>query len=143
MISFVCDSRPRSVQAKRTNKYKNEIKEAFSKYYPEVTEKLNYSLYGLVYYFHKRPTDIDADNLSKPIWDALESILYDNDKIIKIRKAGVYQINKTGESFDIDITNMPSNVSQEFLEYLDTKEHILYIEIGKVCNEMYEIGVEL
>lgn len=46
-------------------------------------------VYGIVYYFRKEEVGFDADNISKPLWDALESICYDNDKQIRLRLAAV------------------------------------------------------
>jgi len=82
MYAFISNMRPCSVRAKTTERFKRAIKEAFKSYYPS-TERVSNDLYGVVYYFHKTHNQLDADNLSKPIWDALEGVLYEDDSIIK------------------------------------------------------------
>jgi len=142
MISFLCPYRPRSVNAEKTDKYKNKIKEYLLHYYPDISNFNNEKLYGIVYYFHKRKIELDADNLSKPVWDALEKILYNDDKIIKLRYSGVYDLNS--DITKLDITKMPKNVYCDFLEYIDNTqyEHLLYIELGKLSDGLYIIGGE-
>jgi len=142
MICFLCPYRPRSVNKKGTAKYQERIKEYLLKYHPEIVKFNNEKLYGIVYYFHKRKTELDADNLSKPIWDALESILYNDDKIIKLRYSGVYDINHN--TIKLDITKMPQNIYCDLLEYIDDVkcDDLLYIELGILNDSLYIIGGE-
>jgi hypothetical protein len=140
MVGFLCTFRPRSVNAKRAEKYKKEIVDSFKHYYPNNTIYYEEDIYGISYYFHKRKTSLDADNLSKPIWDALSSVVYKDDKIIKLRYSGIYDLNSQITRFDF--TKMPKNVYIDFLEYIEKYEHIVYIELGKLRNELYIIGGE-
>jgi Holliday junction resolvase RusA-like endonuclease len=80
MYAFLVNQRPCSVRAKMTDRFKASIQRAFQYYWPTKPLVSN-ALYGIVYYFHKTPTQLDADNISKPIWDALEGILYEDDAI--------------------------------------------------------------
>jgi hypothetical protein len=134
MISFLCAFRPRSVNAKRTAKFKEKIVSSFKDYYPNDHVYYKEALYGISYYFHKRKTDLDADNLSKPIWDALSSVVYEDDRIIKLRYSGIYDISDLITKFDF--TKMPKNVYSDFLEYIEKYEHIVYIEFRKTQNRI-------
>lgn len=100
------------------------------------------SLYGVAYYFHRGPTQIDADNLSKPIWDALQGAVYDDDASIKLRIAGVIDLSKPDGVVEMDLLRMPERVYESFLEAIDGEEHILYIEIGSIGMHHYRIGLE-
>jgi Holliday junction resolvase RusA-like endonuclease len=142
MIGFICPFRPRSVNAKQTEKYKEKIKEYFRYYYPDMSIFDNEKLYGIVYYFYRRKTELDADNLSKPIWDALETVLYNDDRIIKLRYSGIYDLKN--DVTKLDITRMPKNVYSDFLEYIENIEceHLSYIELGKLNNSLFIIGGE-
>jgi Holliday junction resolvase RusA-like endonuclease len=140
MIGFLCTFRPRSTNAKNTEKYKEEIRNSFKYYYPENNLCYDGEIYGISYYFHRRKTDLDADNLSKPIWDALNSILYKDDKIIKLRYSGVYDLGKSVTR--LDLTKMPQKVYLDFLEYIEKCEHIIYIELGKLQDDLYVMGGE-
>ena len=143
MVGFLCTHRPRSVNSKRkgTEKFKEAIRESFKYYYSD-TNLLDDELYGIAYYFHKKKTEIDADNLSKPIWDALETLLYKDDKIIKLRYTGIYDIKNDVRK--LNITKMPTNVFRDFLNLIDNNqiEHLIYIELGKLNNSLYIIGGE-
>ena len=44
-------------------------------------------LYAAIYYFYREDVGLDADNISKPAWDALNAVGYSDDKQIKIRTA--------------------------------------------------------
>jgi len=79
MYAFVAPTRPRSVQARKTAHYKDEVVRAFQRYVP-AAEYLDGPLYGVVYYFHNVKTDTDADNISKPVWDCLEGLAFANDR---------------------------------------------------------------
>jgi Holliday junction resolvase RusA-like endonuclease len=142
MIGFLCPFQPRSINARRKEKYKENIKQCLKHYYPDIPKFNNEKLYGIVYYFYKSKTGSDADNLSKPIWDALKTVLYNDDKIIKLRYSGVYDLNNDVNK--LDITKMPSNVYMDFMEYIENiqSEHLLYIELGKLNDSLYIIGGE-
>ena len=90
-------------------------------------------LYGKVYYFHKVKDKKDADNLSKPLWDALNEKLYDDDYQIKFRESAklfadplsTYGINvSNAEPKDYDV------IVDFFLNPVCTATRLLYIEIG-------------
>jgi hypothetical protein len=138
MYAFISNIRPCSVRAKTTERFKRAIKEAFKSYYPS-TELVSNDLYGVVYYFHKKHNQLDADNLSKPIWDALEGVLYEDDSIIKYRAAGIFDLR--GLEI-LDFTLMPEHVVHDFLERLDDSDHILYMEVGNLDYSLFKFGCE-
>jgi Holliday junction resolvase RusA-like endonuclease len=111
---FLSNSRPRSVNAKNTEIFKQDIQEAFKEYNFSANQ-LEGNLYGIVYYFHRIPTQIDADNISKPIWDALNTIAYSDDKNIKLRIAGVFDLNSVPIE-EIDTSQMSDSVIVDFLK---------------------------
>jgi hypothetical protein len=140
MYAFISNIRPCSVRAKATERFKRAIREAFKSYYPS-TDFVSNDLYGIVYYFHKKHNQLDADNLSKPIWDALEGILYEDDSIIKYRSAGIFDLRSSGLEI-LDITLIPEHVAYDFLERLNDSDHILYIEVGNLDYSMFKFGYE-
>jgi len=104
--------------------------------------------YGVVYYFvrdYKPHNDSDADNVSKPIWDALEGEAYDDDKVVRLRRAGVIEIGASNgaPSLDvIDVTEMPATASDRFFHLLEQEErHIVYVELGAVTPDMFTFNL--
>ena len=138
MLSFVCNLIPRSVNAKYCDKYKAKLARAFTRYHKTVG-LLEGELYGIVYYFVNRKTDMDADNISKPIWDSLEGIAYADDKIIKMRYSGIYNLREISQ---IDISNIPDVVFNDFMQSIDNEDHILYIELGRYNHNMFKFNIE-
>jgi len=139
MYVFLNNSRPRSVNAKYTEKFKQDIQKAFKEYNFSANQ-LEGNLYGVVYYFHRVQTQIDADNISKPIWDALNTIAYSDDKNIKLRIAGVFDLI----SESIEALKIPQSVLGDFLKMIDEgKEHILYVEIGSLDYSLFEFEYEM
>ena len=141
MHAFLCvDRKPVTIQAHSHLNFENDIKAALRRYWPKV-ELSNGIFYGVVYYFHKVPNQIDADNLSKPIFEALKAELYADDKFIRIVRSGVFDL-RTNSVDVLDLTHMPANVFTDFITALDKSDHILYIEVGNLDYGMFEFGHE-
>lgn len=138
MQAFLCTYRPRSINAKYTDRYQERIWEAFSTYCA-VEQPLDTPLYGIVYYFHNQPNQLDADNLSKPIWDALEGIAYQDDLIIQLRHAGVINLRKTDLTV-FDLSRVPDLVANDMIAFAGTRDHIVYVEFGSLESEMFTFG---
>jgi|WetSurMetagenome_2_1015567.scaffolds.fasta_scaffold663494_1 Holliday junction resolvase RusA-like endonuclease len=143
MYVFLCNLKPHSFNKRHKEKYKehykSELQKAFYKYNFEVSP-LEGNLYGVVYYFHNVLTQLDADNISKPIWDALEAVVYSDDKEIKLRIAGVFDLI----SESIETLKIPQSVLDDFLGMIDEgKEHILYVEIGSLDYSLFKFEYEI
>jgi Holliday junction resolvase RusA-like endonuclease len=141
MHAFLYTNRvPLTIKARGHLTYENDIKEVFRQYWPSV-QMLEGDLYGIVYYFHRKPSQIDADNLCKPVFDALENELYVDDGLIKFVKTATFDLRAHNLEV-LDLTTIPGNIFSDFLEELDKSDHILYIEIGDMNYEMFEFGRE-
>lgn len=140
MYAFVVPARPRSVQAKHTARYKEAVRNVFLKHVPR-PERLTDPLYGVVYYFHNVKTDTDADNVSKPVWDSLEGTAFDDDRTIRWRLAGVFDLTQAGVDV-LDVTRVPEAVLTDLYEMIDSRDHFVYVEIGRLNLSMYRLGFE-
>ncbi len=78
MIDFIIRGTPRSLQAKSKGKWQQQVQEAV----PAGIEVLPGSLRLRIDFFFKGSTQLDTDNIIKPIQDALVSIVYDDDKSV-------------------------------------------------------------
>ena len=121
--------------------YQEEIVASFYRYNgkPHIIE--GEQLYGFIYYFHKEKTTIDADNISKPIWDALISEAYSDDNQIIFRSASVLDLNRT-EIDAFNVTYLPDNIFLDLMEMLDIENNILYVEIGTYSQSLIKFGYE-
>ncbi len=117
-----------------------EIKNSFKKIYPQ-HEMLSGDLYGTIYYFFKRDLNNDADNMSKPVWDCLIDFLYVDDKQVKLRIAGAFDLRKKDFN-ELDFSNIPGKVIGDFLEAYDNHEHFLYIECGELRSGFFKFNME-
>ena len=102
----------------------------------------NQPLYGVVYYFYRRNNQLDADNLSKPVWDALEGVAFENDLLIRLRHAGVVDLRST-DMTTFDLSKMPDTVADNFIQMIGVEEHILYVEFGILHQSMFLLGQEV
>lgn len=145
MQAFVCSFKPKSVNVKPRflRNYKAKLKavvqgQGATKYGPSD------SLYGVIYYFATSTVDadIDADNISKPVWDALQGIIYDNDFDVRLRTAGVV-VMKTDEVQTLDFTRVPESAMNSLLVNLGSAQHLLYIEVGHWTHSLVGFGLEL
>jgi hypothetical protein len=102
---------------------------------------LSGDLYGAVYYFFKEDKKNDADNLSKPIWDCLNNVVYKDDKQIKLRIAGVFDLNKNDLN-QINFSKIPRKVIRQFLDSIENHDHFFYVECGLMNFNLYQFNIE-
>lgn len=146
MYHFVLKRQPKSYngwnKASKMSKdnYKRAIEDAFQKF-NQISEPLTANLYGILYHFFKDDRQMDADNLSKPIWDCLEGFLYVDDSQVKLRIAGSFNLSQ----IDLDILNfndLSKPILKELLEAFETHDHIVYIECGLLKYSMLKFNSE-
>ena len=91
----------------------------------------NKNLYSRIYYFHRRKSDIDADNLSKPILDSLKDIIIRDDSQIIWRSAVKIDLS---DSVSISNEEIPEKWYTNLIEVIGDEdiENILFIEIGEI-----------
>ena len=130
-----------STDAKKKDKYVQLIRDTFDKEYNGKVPKFGKGseLYGQVCFFTSEGTDLDADNISKPVWDALEGVVFENDKQIVMRKSTV--IYKTRH--DLIALDGNSDRAADLLQAIQSKKvKFIYIECGHFNESMVEIDLE-
>jgi Holliday junction resolvase RusA-like endonuclease len=131
-----------SVDAKKKQLYIQSIVDAFNKNYKGKVPKFKkgVELYGQVCFFTSDGTDLDADNISKPVWDALKSIAYEDDKQVVSRTSTVVytKIHDT-----IPISGETDIAADLFQLLLRDNVKCIYIECGVFSESMIEIEKEL
>lgn len=120
--------------------YKSMIETSFTNYNGLHTMLVG-DVYGAVYYFYKKDTGTDADNISKPIWDCLTKFLFDDDKQVKLRLAGCFDISK-GDFSELDVTGLPGTLIVDLAEAIETEDFIVYVECGALKNSFYKFNIE-
>jgi hypothetical protein len=119
--------------------YMTAIRSSFSSFNPSFVKRSE-ELYGIAYYFHTRNSGTDADNISKPIWDCLTNFLFEDDRQIKLRLAGCFDLSN--KDFDIlDVSGVPGNVIAELVDAVANEEHIIYVECGTLRDNMYKFNL--
>ena len=102
-------------------------------------------LYGIVYYFvrgYSPATDADADNISKRVWDALTGAAYRDDRMVRLRLAGVVEVGAAEGGApalqELDLSDMSRETAGKLLELLGGEEkHILHVGLGLVQPHMF------
>jgi Holliday junction resolvase RusA-like endonuclease len=148
MKNFIFKRKPKAYQGSKTFRsnsaktiYISELENAIKQFNNSDTI-MTEDLYGVIYYFYRVKTGTDADNISKPIWDCLKGILFDDDKRIKLRTAGVIDISE-GDLNVIDFTNVRGEITAELVDAFVTIDHFAYIECGFLHKSMYKFNLEL
>lgn len=137
---FVFKTKPISYNSKRLAQYKARLQAEFLSDINNngIQPITNIDLYANIIYFHQNPTDIDADNLSKPFIDTFTNVIYDDDKLIKHRIASkILQSNFSVIEID---GNMPTNILLKLTDYIGSENHVLFFEIGELKNKMIKVG---
>jgi Endodeoxyribonuclease RusA. len=105
------------------------------------SEPIATDCYGVVYYFPRRYTQLDADNISKTVWDALKSVAYDDDRVVRLRIAGIANL-RSPDMVGFDLTKMPGDVAAKLLAMVGQVDHLLYIEVGALRAEMFRFALD-
>lgn len=97
-------------------------------------------LYARVYFFTNNGVNIDCDNISKPVWDAIKGLLYVDDRKIVLRTAAVIDLN--AHPFNIIDTSMIEGAVAADLTQCISEDDVkcLYIECGEFKESMIKIG---
>lgn len=74
---------------------------------------------------------LDADNISKPVWDSLSDVAYSDDRQIKIRSAVAIDISKLN-IMDFDQDNLSTGDVYDLSEGILDSDHTLYIQVGRI-----------
>jgi hypothetical protein len=142
MYSILVEGKPPSQQTKGKGKqsFRNRIREKFHQYNPK-NSIANEDLYGVVIYFQQARKDSiepDADNISKPVWDALIGECYEDDKMIRVRYAGVFTLSpNTAQELALD--DIDETVIDDFYELLNTRKSFVYIHAGVLQSTHYKM----
>lgn len=140
MHIFLSKLRPRSVRAKMPEQYKEGIRNAFQLYCADRHSGPD-PLYAIVYYFHRRPNEQDADNISKPILDALEGLAYEDDRIVRFRQAAMLDL-ESDPIGSLDMASIPETILTPLLAMLEGEDHVLYVELGRLSYSQVRFGYE-
>ena len=127
---------PLSYNSKRKGVYQNKIRSAFLRKFKGNVPKFptGIELYAKAFFFTSDGVNVDTDNISKPIWDALNGLLYDDDRNIVLRMASVIDVT-------IDTTKIDGDVAVELIQGLTDKNvKCLYLECSKFYDTMVKIG---
>ena len=130
-FSFVYAGKPESYNADSRKKqlYKKRLSSAYERRFSGML--VGKELYANIYYFYKEDVGVDADNISKPAWDALNAVGYTDDKMIKIRSAVAVNLCEY-DIVDFDQDNMPTDVLVDLVQSISDNDHTLYLEVGEI-----------
>lgn len=133
---------PLSYNSKNKAAYQNLIRSAFLRKFKGSVPTFppNEELYARVYFFTSDGVNVDCDNISKPIWDAVNNLVYVDDRKIVMRTAAVIDVNLHSMRI-IEASSMDSSVAADLMQGLaDTDVKCLYIECGPFKESMIKIG---
>lgn len=126
----------------KKSEYREQIRSAFQRKYKGRVPAFpaNEELYARVYFFTSSGVNVDCDNISKPIWDAVNALVYVDDRKIVMRTAAVIDVNIHPFSI-IDTSSIESEVAADLMQGLiETEVKCLYIECNKFKESMIKIG---
>ena len=93
-----------------------------------------------MYFFTSDGVNVDCDNISKPIWDAVNGLVYVDDRKIVMRTASVIDVNLHPFNV-IDTSSIESGVAADLMqEPASSDVKCLYIECGEFKESMIKIG---
>ena len=133
---------PLSYNSSNKDKYQRRILSAFQrKYHGRVPMfPANDELYARAYFFTSEGVSVDSDNISKPIWDAVNGVVYIDDRKIVMRTAAVIDVRLHPFTI-IDTSLIDSDTAADLMQGLAERNvKCLYIECGHFKESLIKIG---
>jgi hypothetical protein len=94
-------------------------------------------LYARIIWFHDRQNG-DVDNIIKPILDALEGVVYRDDRLIVKCSSERVDLRQT---YRLSDAGVPSELYDELVALLGRNHpHILYVEVGRMTDRQVRFG---
>jgi len=144
MYSFIHIGKPNSYNSNtgiKKIKYKSGIEASLRNYHPAFT-KMSADIYATIYYFFNKDKYLDTDNISKPILDSLCGVLYGDDKQVRLRTAGSFDLT-VGDFNMIDFSGLEGKIMADLVDaFMKEEEHIVYIECGAFNHTMFKFNIE-
>lgn len=100
-------------------------------------QMLDGELYARIVWFHDRQSG-DVDNIVKPILDALEGVVYRNDRsVVKCSSERV----ELRQDYRLSDAGVPRGVYDELIGLLgQNHSNILYVEVGRITSRQVNFG---
>lgn len=138
-LVLILARKPVSFNSGGKEKYKQAIAEEARVRW--TTDSLVGDLYARVLWFYRERAigrDGDADNISKPILDALKGIAFHDDRqVVKRLVQKVY----TGDAFQLVEARASGSMLRDLTRLLgEPHPHIIYIEVGRFLSRDVVLG---
>ena len=122
-VGFVVSGKPRVQGSKSRETWKDEVRRAA----PCRDDWLEGPLYLRVDYFFNSETDLDLDNMIKPIQDALKNCIYEDDKTIHEIHARKFNRN------DYDLTQFDFDGAASGVQTVpDQPEEFVFVTVAQL-----------
>lgn len=82
IFDFVVPGTPRTPKSKSRVTWQGDVRRAAASVWPGDREYLQGELSAQIVHFFTGSTDLDIDNIIKPILDSLEGLVFENDRTI-------------------------------------------------------------
>jgi hypothetical protein len=138
VIAFVARMTPRSVNARSVGRYRDRLRQEFGRQAFDGVP-LAGALYARVYYFCAGRLSIDADNLSKPVLDALIGCAYGDDSAVVFRARATIEARSMGLK-ELDVNDVPDGALTDLVDALGQGVDALYIEVGTFHPSIVAFG---
>lgn len=143
LIAFALPEKPLSYNSSRKEAYVSRLRGAFLDA-GGALGAVDPPHYGLVYFLYKVDVPIDADNMSKPVWDALRGLAFEDDATVRLRVAGKIGISGTRRT-RFDLSGVPNATAERLTTYIGSQrrrhDYILYVELGTLRDRMFAFGL--
>lgn len=121
IVAFTVLGVPKSVQAKNRRSvqvWKDRVADAARAVLLSGFVPLDAEVRVAVTYFYSHATDLDVDNIAKPIVDAMAGVVYEDDRLVT-----EVVLRKTDQTGDVTLLNPPP----ELADALYSEPHFVYV----------------
>ena len=132
---------PRSYNAHSRSRFQDRLRKDSKRLVFPPEPMRSPSLYSKVFYFHRGKRDIDADNISKPVLDALRGVAFIDDAQVCWRLSAKVDVSRP---YTVRQNDIAAEAYAELIESLgdETAMDLLYVEVSHLQVQDVSLGRE-
>ena len=139
MYSKVIPIKPKSLQAEKKSlrRYQERIKVFIKADNPVIIDSTK-KLFCSIYYFHRKKTEVDVDNICKPLIDAFKGMVIDDDN--QLFAVLAVKIHVLEDVFTVSNDGINLEEFDKLLSFINSIDDVVYVEFSEAKTINLTVG---
>ena len=139
MYCKVIPIKPKSLQAEKKSlrRYQQRIKEFIKTDNPAIIDSTK-KLFCSIFYFHRKKTEVDVDNICKPLIDAFKGTVIDDDN--QLFAVLAVKIHVLEDDFTVSNNGVELDEFDKLLSFINSIDDVVYVEFSEAKTINLTVG---